>query len=326
MRTQRPLAVSVAVPLTLILCGCPPKPPPKTIVPMEALVAEFNANAARAPRLWAQAKVAITVYDEKTGLPWTYGSPLLPPNGLVLLGKGGNRLGPHDFVLIVKEAGGVEVARAGCSTVDGLYYFWLNLGQRRQLLYGRTALAGAPGIEGLPIDPLQLMSVLSICELPDDFTKLPTVALSMDYDPEAYAYVLTYVDRQPISDRILFRREMYFIWSDCSPRRPFLIRFFDAQGRPVMSAELEGFQSIDVEEVGAPPRSPPVLPTDIRITWIDPVTGKTRSRLRLILSRMAARDLPYPDACSLRDNLPHGWSLEEGVLLDGDVAVGGRHP
>ena len=38
--------------------------------------------------------------------------------------------------------------------------------------FGLNSLAGAKGIDSLPMDPRQLLAALSVTELPDDFTQL----------------------------------------------------------------------------------------------------------------------------------------------------------
>ena len=41
----------------------------ETIVPLDRLVSEYNANAERVPRLWARAKIKLTV-PMKIGIPY----------------------------------------------------------------------------------------------------------------------------------------------------------------------------------------------------------------------------------------------------------------
>ncbi len=297
------------------LTGCCP-PCPKTMASLDQLVDEYNANAARAPRLWSRARIEVTIRDPKTKLPFTWGSasPLATPNALLLLSKSKtDPLGPHDFVLIGREAG-VELFRMGSSTADAAYYFWYALGDRSGGFWGRLALAGAPGVEGLPIDPTQLLTVLSICELPDDFTQPPTVALTMSDDP--CAYVATYLDRQPVTGRILFMREIYFRWEEGKPRRPFRIDFLDAAGVRVMTAKLKDYRPVKTGD-----EDEPVLPTSIEIAW-----PKEGSRLRLRLSEMNTTKNPDPSVYGFAENLP--GSLDAGRMrqVDENVVVEEARP
>ena len=274
------LAASASVPLGCVEC-------PKTSVPLGQLVAEYNANAAKVPSLWARARVTVklkgvTVLDSGT------------PNGLLLLFKGKSKTGPHDFVLVGKE-GPAELFRAGSSTIDGKYYFWGNFAGRGEARWGRNELAGAPGVEGMPIDPNQLLAVLSVCELPDDLTQPPTVAMTMNAEPGKCAYVVTYVDRQPVSNRILFRREVLFHWDDEKPRRPFRVNFFDTEGRRVLTAELKNYAPVKTadDEAG----QPPLMPTDVLVEWIDPTTHEKPASVRLRLSKMDATGRGAREAC-----------------------------
>jgi len=291
------IALTCSLGLPLLAAGGSCEPCPATLVSQEQLVAEYNANAAMVPRLWARAKVQVKFVDAK-GRAFTWGSTLLPPNALLHLRKGAGRLGPHDFLLHGREAG-QEVFRAGVSTADGVYYFWTHYGGEGGGLYGRNALAGAAGVEQMPIDPHQLLSVLGITELPADFTQPPTVLMRMDDRPQHCAYVLTYIDRQPITGKIVSRREAYFDWHDRRPRRPFQINFFDEHGRSVMIATMKAYKPITAEDVDNPPAAPAEMPTDIKITW--PQKG---SEIHIVLSEMTTADLVDPELFKFWDRLP----------------------
>lgn len=261
------------------LLGCPPSCP-ETAVPIETLVAEYNETASAVPQLWARAKLAVTLTDERgRSFSWGSTSPLAVPNALLLLGKGLEPTGPHDFVLIGRETAAVELFRLGSNVDEGVYYLWYRFGDYGQAWFGRHKYAGAPGVEQLPLDPNQLISVLSVTELPDDFTTLPAVALTFSRDP--CAYVVTYIDRQPVTGKILFRREVYFRWSDDEPCRPFRVNLFDNDGQRVMTADLDNYRPV----AGTVRETPPLMPTDIRINW--PQQG---SRVHMVLSDMTIED------------------------------------
>jgi len=318
-RVHRPALLSVAAFMLAAISGCARCP--ETFVSMQQLVGEYNANAAAVPRLWARAKLAVTV--DRDGMPYTWGStsPLASPNGLLLLGKGHRKTGPHNFVLIGRETAAVEMFRLGSNVAEGVYYLWYRLGQIGGVWWGRQEFAGAPGIEALPIDPNQLIAVLGICDLPDRFDAPPTVCMAMDATPGQCAYVLTYMDRQPITGNILFRREMYFRWSDTQPRRPFKINIFDNDGRRVMTASLSKYEPIDSPD--APPDTQlPVMPTDIELEWIAwPGRPAVIRSIHLVLSEMTTAERGDPEAASrLRANLPTGLPTTQ---VDADVVPGG---
>jgi len=300
------------------LAGCPRCP--ETSVPLEQLVAEYNANAQAVPQLWARAKIAVTLIDEKKGT-FSFGStsPLAAPNARLMLAKpeGVIRIGPSDFVLIGYEAS-QEVFRLGNSLEAGQYYLWFRYGDRAGLWWGRTELAGAPGVRGLPIDPTQLLAVLCVCDLPADFTQPPTVALSMSTEP--CAYVVTYIDRQPVTGRLLFRREMYFRWDDKEPRLPFKVNFFDGEGRRIMTADVRNYRPIDPAGSEPPPRQPPVMPTEIDVAWFD-AQHQPKGKLSLVLSEMTTRRKWQRKVCLPPDaaDLPAGKVIQ----VDKDVPTGG---
>ena len=300
--------------------GCcwlfPPEPCPATdtIVPVHQVVAEYNANASRVAQLWAKARIKVTV--PRLGIPFSWGSadPDAEPNGLLMLFKNENdRLAVQDFCLIGRETG-VDVFKLGCSTIEGIYYFWLGMGEDSTLMWGRTRYAGAPGVKGLPVDPLQVPSVLGICELPHDLTRPPVVAQTMNVTPGHCAYVLTYIDRQPITRRLLARREIYFRWSDTAKRRPFMVKLFDSRGVRVMTAEMKDYARIkladdDDEATG------PEMPTDIRISW--PGEGTS---VQIVLDRMC-------DHKGMREGCtPPAGPFEKIIQVDRDVVQGADSP
>jgi len=313
--------VAIAV-LALGVCGCLP-PCPTTLVSVDKVVADYNANAAAAGRLWARAKIAVEVADNHGAVyHWGSTSPVALPNGLLLAGKGPNRLGPHDFVLIGREAG-LEIFRLGNSADEGKYYFLYRFGQHAGAWWGWDEFAGAPGVEEMPVDPLGLLAVTGLFELPDDFTQLPVVALSMSRNP--CAYVLTCIDAQPVTNRILFKREMLFRWDDQPPRRPYQVNIFAADGRRVLTATLKDYKPIAVP--GAPKGKPlPEMPTNILIQPVEWPGRKTNIRsIHLVLSEMTTDENKGDpsEAAALKDKayLLEGFAP---VQVDSPIESGGQ--
>ncbi len=298
---SRAAATVMAVVLAATVGGCDPflRACPDRAVGLERLLAEYNANADAVPRVWARAELSVTM-DPADGPPITWDSGA--PTCLLLLAKGPRRLGPHDFVLIGRETANMELFRIGSSTEDGVYYFWYKIGKHGGAWLGSQALAGAPGIDNLPIDPMQMLGVLAVTALPDDLTRLPAVALSMNDTPGECAYVVTLIDRQPLTNRVLFRREILFRWDgEPGPLRPREVRVFNAEGRRMMTASLADYAPIDTSGLDDPPASEPVMPTDIDMRFH--AAGKAQAfvrRIRLRLSEMTAEDVWLREAAQFR--------------------------
>ena len=294
-----------------LLAGCPQAIPDQAL-PLGELVGRYNNNAALIQQLWARARLEVSLADS-AGRRSSWGSLALAPNGLLLLAKQADPLAPPCFVLVGQEAGH-DIFRLGSSPAEpsappgGVYYFWAGLGQKGGAWYGLNRGGSQDAAGRLPIDPRQLLAVLGVFELPEDFTKLPTVALSMSASPPAY--VVTYLDGPPAADRIAFCREVHFRWSTTEPPRPFQVNFFDATGRRVMTARLKDYQPIDIGEGKEGIR--PEMPTDIDIESVSwpGLPNSPVQRIHIVLSRMTTQleDLADPrEACLFfGPNLPAG--------------------
>jgi len=307
-------------PIAVLCAGC--VHPPETHVPLDQLVAEHNANARLVPRLWARAKIHLIVSDEKGNrFRWGSTSPFAGPNGILLLGKSANPLGPHDFVLIGRETLAVDLFRVGSSASEGKYYLWYRYGDHARAYWGRSHLAGAPGIREMPIEPNQLLSVLGICELPRESTDLPAVIMRMSATPP-YSYVVAYIDREAATGRIVCKKEIHFSWDDSDIRRAFMVKLFDARGDEVMTAKLGEYRPIETDPHIAPR---PVMPTDIRIAWPDRGT-----EVHLLLSEMTTAETWQRDACRFLDPetgaYPTGIAARDVVQVDRDLDAGGEGP
>jgi len=288
-------------------CACPEK-----LASIDEIVTAHNANAASVPRLWARVEMSVTL--KPSGSPemtWRSGSP----TSLLLYRRGENPNGPHDFVLIGRETAAVELFRIGSATAEGLYYFWCKLGDRAQAWYGNLDLAGAPGVKYLPIDPTQLLGVLGITALPAEAGRLPAAALSMRNIPGDCAYVVTVIQRQAVSNRVRFTREMVIPWRDGEPLRPRQVNIFDGAGRRAMTATLSNYRPIDVSSMDDPPAKSPLMPTDIDIVCNDlpGVTALVR-RIHLRISEMTVEDKWLPQAVDFRP--PAGAKLDQ---VDADI-------
>jgi hypothetical protein len=293
--------VGLVFPLVVfaLLPGC--QPCPESYLPQEQLVARYNANASRVPRLWARVAMQVHLVDAK-GRAFDWGSTLLPPNARLCLEKSKDPLAPADLVLIGYSDADQEIFRLGVSTADGAYYLWTNVGQYASGTYGHTRLAGAPGAGSVPINPLDLASVLAITDLPEDFSQPPTVLLRLNDKPGQCAYVLTYIDRQSVTRKIVARRDIYMNWDRDPnvPIRPFRVDLLDDASRIGMTATLKDYKPIRLAGEEAPSAGDPVLPSDIEVSW-----PKNGSRIHIVLSEIKAKGVD-PEAFLFEKWLPSG--------------------
>lgn len=290
-------------------------PPIETLVPMSQVVRQYNANAARVPRLWARVNIVMTYRENPDSVGVSWGSTMDDPNGLLILNKADDSLGPHDFILQIKELG-QRIGQLGTSRKDGAYYMWVNFGERRQCRWGHLRLAGMSKTSAMPIDPTQLLAALGICQLPANQTRPPFVAQTICFDPPAY--VLTFVDRQPTTGKFKFRREMYFRWSQTKARRPFMVKFFNDLGLVVLTAKMSDYREITLEDVDDNAAQKPVMPTNIKLTW-----HETGSELHLVLSEMTTAEKFDPDVFLLHYGIPEALRR---VARQVDAALAGPRP
>ena len=304
--TGRVVALALALSAVGLWSGC--RTCPARAVALETLAAEYNANAAKVHRLWANARVRLTLKDEQ-GRSFTWGStsPLAPYNAQLRLWK--EATGPPGFVLVGREL--TELFRVGIDAVNGVYYVWYHLGRTGQAWFGRTELAGAPGVRGVPIDPLQLVEVLGLTSLPAEPGKLPAVVMTLRKNP--CAYVVRYIRAQPITGRLKIWREVYFRWDDRLPRRPYHIRLFDPSGRCRVLADVGDYQPIEWD---GPPEAAPVMPTDYHVRWPAIEGVQPAAELHMRLSGMSTRRRFMKAFLEFRSHLPPGI---EPVQLDADL-------
>jgi hypothetical protein len=142
----------------------------------------------------------------------------------------------------------------------------------------------------------------------------------MNTQPGQCAYVVAYLDREPVSKRILFRREAHFTWETDAPRRPFKVHVFDNSGRRVMTAQVRNYREIDPADVEPAPAKPSVMPTEIDIAWSVP-SSKAGGRISLVLSEMTTKRKWQVSACRMPD--PGDLPEDRVIQVDKDIAVPG---
>jgi hypothetical protein len=293
-----PGSLAACVVCLLLLAGCA-KYAPETHVGREQLVKDYNDHAKAVDRLWARAKIRVSFQEPGQLIPlgWGSTSPLASPNGLLLLSETGKTGTAPDFVLIGRETLAVELFRLGSSVEQGLYYLWYKFGDRSGAWWGELRYAGAPCATDIPMDPTQLAAVLAVTDLPDEQVDIPAVTLRFTHLPgqklgsgERPAYVLSYIDRQAVTNRIVARRDIYFPWSDdpAVPRRPYRIEFYDNDGHRRLVASLDDYKPVDLDD-DTPAEDCPTMPSDIRLEWSTP-EGGTNS-MHIVLSEMTTADI-----------------------------------
>ncbi|MCL2701654.1 MAG: hypothetical protein FWE88_08170 [Phycisphaerae bacterium] len=304
--------------------GCP-----EFVAPLETIVAEYNANADAVSWLSAQARITMTVQDT-SGWSFTWGGPLGSSNGKVLFEKNPQSpQGPHYFVLVGRESGR-ELFRLGVNPDEELYYLWFQMGDRGGAWAGQNALAGSPGQVAMPIDPLGMVSLLNVTPLPWG-ADLPLAAMTVEGPivrngkRQPPSYVLTYVDRQPLTGRPLSRREVYFAWTDPAKqdfRQPYKIMFLGPEGRRIMTAYLSNYQEI-ADSKTADGR-PAVMPTLIELEhmpWpgVPTVLKSMRISLSAFHSVRGDEDGDPKEASRFWQNLPTG--LQGNIHMMDSAAV-----
>ncbi len=307
--------------LSLLTAGCCVGQMPAQMLSLDALVESHNTNAGQVPHLWARARIQVSfmaTLDNGAQLPVTWGSTsqLASPNGLLLMAKGPDPLGQHNFVLIGRETAAMELFRLGASLEEGVYYFWYTFGGSRGAYWGRNGRADAM-VGKIPINPHDLLAVLNVSMLPADQTTLPAVAMTMRTTPCEYAYVVTSIDRHPDTQQILFRRETLFTWSDDEPARPFEMNFFDANGLRIMTAKLSDYQPIAANP--ATGSSAAIMPTDIEIEW-----PLVKSKMHIVLSEMSTKKVP-PAVFRYSNHAPNLLPDEE-IQIDAAPPAEGSTP
>ena len=77
---------------------------PTTVAPIDEVVGGYNANANKVPRLWARARIAVSIVDAAgRRIDWGSTSPLASPNGKLLLGKNPGPAASPDLLLQAYE-------------------------------------------------------------------------------------------------------------------------------------------------------------------------------------------------------------------------------
>lgn len=319
-----------------LLGGCIDKETcPDHFLTLRQVAGEYNQNAAQVPQVWARARIRATFSDGKGGsYSWGSASELSTPNGYLILSKrasapatqpAGQAAAP-DFVLMGGELS-QPLFRVGVDGANGLEYLWHAVGDNPKAWFGRTQLAGAPGVESVPIDPLQLVELLGVNELPPTGPgAMPTIVMTLKTEPPC-AYVVRYLRPQPVTGELKIWREVYFRWREdksakpprpLEPARPFHVRLYDADGLCRVQADVSSYQPIEIADAASQPAQRPTMPTDFQITWPAIPNVQTAASLHLVLSDVSTKRVG-PKLFDFWSHLPPKVQTEQVDSLYGPV-------
>jgi hypothetical protein len=190
--------------------------------------------------------------------------------------------------------------RLGASSADNLCYAWYHFGDKGGAWIGRADRAGAPGATEIFIDPLTLIGLLGVIELPAGSVTLRMNSGGFAKGP--CAYVLTCLDR-PSGANEAIKREIYFTWTENGPRRVFQVICFGRDGRRVLTARMSGdYQPVSGADAHG---QPAVVPADITMVEDESPGHKSHLRnLRLKLAGAKVGEVDPAEAAKFWDNLP----------------------
>lgn len=294
------VAVVLLIACSAVLTGCPPEarvavcPGPPLAAEAE-LVAQNNANAAKVPSLRADADVEISYVAEGQER-----SERLRDGMLLLLKRPGSPADVPSFLLravLVSE----PYFGAGVDAAAGEHYFWLDPPRGASVArWGLLENLDRPDWEMLPVDPVDLLSVLAVLEWPVNDRASPILSMPKD-DP--CLYDLLFFGGAGGAGGVRLRRQ---VWLDRtqSPPRPTRVWLFDAWGEVTVDATLSDYRRIDALALPAAQR--PVMPTDILLRY--PREQVIRSlRLRLSNMTVGTEDVPVrPEMFERRRVVPPG--------------------
>jgi hypothetical protein len=242
-----------------IAAGCGPSARP-VICPgpplSEAELIELNnANADKVSSVRASADVEVTFrYEghERTDRL---------RDGLLLLLKTDDANAVPSFLLRAVHIS-EPIFGAGVDGPAGEYYFWIEPPRGHAAArWGPLGDINRPGYESAPLDPVDLLSVLSVLPWPLRQSSRPVLSLPKD-DP--CLYDLLFFGPVGSEGRVQLRRQ---VWMDRSvvPPRPARVWLFDEHGRVTVDATLGKYHTIDVPDLPAGQR--PVMPGDILLRY-----------------------------------------------------------
>jgi hypothetical protein len=185
---------------------------------MAQVVSAINANNEKIPTLWATLNYSVTINDK--GSVHSVSSD----DGVLLYSHPGSfrLVGKKEFVGNVFDIGSND-QQYWLEVIPGTNAMWWGT-------YADLARVNSADLP-IPIRPDLVMEVLGVGTINTDFNVPPVPA--MRYDGVADAYVFVFNIKAP--DRWLAEKE---VWYDRVSLRPRRVILYDANGRPVLVADL----------------------------------------------------------------------------------------
>jgi hypothetical protein len=227
--------------LCLAFTGCAPKATTATgakgyfgpTLVMAAVVEQINKNNQAIPTIWAQHYYEADIVDPKTSK-----KTFVNGNGVLLYRR------PSGFTLTGRKDVYGEVFEIGND--DERY--WMKLtppGDTSRMWFGEHRHLGKPCVQALPIQPNLLMEVLGVGVIDTNFVQPPAPVMRFNPDADCYMFVWVAPDGGPGRSgpaRLVAQRE---IWYDRTTFLPRKIMLFDANGRVLLHALLDGHKAIE---------------------------------------------------------------------------------
>lgn len=305
-RTAR-LTPCLVLPLLLLLSsaacrprgmrpGAPQSPPYLgPTQPMAEVVAEINANNAALPTLWASHGFEANIIDDRGRASFVNG------NGNLLFKQ------PASMLLVGTKPAAGRVFQIG-STEDR---YWLSISPPTRgstMWWGWYRNLGKPCVQdqGMPIRPDQILQVLGVSTIGTNFLEPPVPTMRFNNDADAYMFVWNV----PAGDRWAAQKEIWYDRATKLPRRVFL---FDADGRVVLRARLDGHAPVELP--GVPQERWPEVARQYNLFFPD--TGSTMSfELNEVEPERLFRGRRVPTQTGIA--FPSDPGVDEVIQLDKD--------
>ncbi len=255
-------------------------------LPMRDVVSRVNSNNELIPTLWTNIDFGGSVMDK--GRRWT-----IPSGSGVLLFRR-----PGDLFIRGSTVFG-PVFEVGSNAET----YWLKLvPQINTAWHGLYRNLGKPCVEPLPIRPDLLVEVLGVGTFNTNFLEQPVPVMRVEHDRRAY--VFTWNVR--LADRWAVQKE---VWYDIESFNPTKVVLFDANGRTVLRADLEGALQLEASELPADKR--PFVAKTYTIEFMD---SQTRLELKLFEPKLKKGRLPNNG--SFRMPGDDQWGVEKVINVD----------
>lgn len=250
----------LTVAVLLLSGGCARQAPPPVYrgptLTLTQVVEQINRNNQAIPTLYAQVSLEADIVDKGR-------SRFINTGGDIFVRK------PRELLLRGKKPAMGKVFEMG-STQDR---YWLTTYvDDATRWWGHYRNIGKPCAGQMPIRPDLVGEVLGIGDVSPDFLQPPL--LTMTFNNDVDVYMLNWHSRA--ADRWITEKS---IWYDRETLLPRKVLLYDANGRPILRANLSNHKAVQTD--AEPPARRPVIATDYQLFFPD-----SGSRMTLRLSDM----------------------------------------